>query len=807
MYYEDDPRLCMALGNGLHYFPDNRVWHVHGVIGVGGSAITYDVSQPDRPSRHYALKEYCPFSLAPFVIRNSDQLCVEEDFVEAWNNGRVDFLKDDEIQTRLPHSNEEGGQYFIYGIESFIANNTAYIVLDSIAGKPLTLKDTMATQKTATRREQKNAMKMLLSYLCDTCRGLEKLHKNGILHLDISDTNIMVSSGGAQITDFGSAFLMEKSEDSYMLPTDRVAKHQFTYTPGFSPIELFSAVDDSESLSICEATDTYSVCAVLYKYLYGSTYNPATDTIGEHTEKNTIKNAVFTPAFPCFDKLPGTETRMLIDLLKKGLGGVNGRYTAAELKEELEDILKTLKSNTYTWITGIAIGVCALSLVALLGSWLSVPTPKVIPNVDAFYSQNDTIELTLDIENATGAPITASCLNEITTSGFTANSIKFEPLAGTDPNIQSYKIYFQNIISEVDGEKSIELRSIYKNMLPGSPFGKWNKSVSVDFYYGPNIRCSISEPSVTKVNSGVGHNVDYTLTFDSPVDFEISIDTVGLHGFETEKTTSTSLGNNQVRLTFENVSGDVGDDKYFILYEKTAYADETHYLRQTKSPTFSIVEEEVTNAQIHVVYSVLQKDVRDGGFVILSPSVMNAPSYQNHTTPADVTLDGFDAEIKVSGEDIVLYNLQIPEDSDELCVSVKAGTIVSENGSQNEEIRKVINSAETTDTSIPTLNMALLSDNRQQSIEEGSTVIYKLFVADNDNVSFSAVDLFRYIKLVGFKGEVAYKKADRACYICVSNIRPDDSGEVPHIVIKEGIAIDDTGNKSHQIGSPAFKFK
>ncbi|OAY28465.1 mitogen-activated protein kinase kinase kinase 18 [Manihot esculenta] len=70
---------------------------------------------------------------------------------------------------------------------------------------------------------------MIRLYARDILRGLEYLHKNGLAHCDIKSQNVLISTEGAKIADFGCAKFVEKVDD---------AMSEFSGTPAFMAPEV-----------------------------------------------------------------------------------------------------------------------------------------------------------------------------------------------------------------------------------------------------------------------------------------------------------------------------------------------------------------------------------------------------------------------------------------------------------------------------------------------------------------------------------------------------------------------------------------
>lgn len=808
-----DPRFSKALKPGLWEFLDSKgekhTWNINSVIGFGGSSLTYLANIPPL-TKEFVLKEYFPFTLSENISRKGYSLYVSPDKANEWNNGLLHFQKEMKLQSALPlSSSDDGGDLFIYATDNFSANNTEYIVFDTDGS--MTLKDYYSAKHNDICKNRKDKIKTDNTYLKEllrnaitVCDALSILHNKNLLHLDISDTNILINkkSKKVKITDLASAveYSVEKIDYSGI---------HTSYTPSFSPIEQkLLYMKKGEKILLTPECDTYALCAVLYKCLFNTPFDPIINELDTFFEKKALD---FLPLIPLCPDLADTLKMKLIKVLKRGLGGKGKRYkTANELKHDLEDLLSSIeKDDEYFNKTKLILKVMVSLVLLFLGTmyfgfWAMSERPTIQAEIDSIYSENETIEfyLTLyDYQNGSQS-LTADCLDEIKTIGFDASKKSFELVDATDVS-SVCKIRLENISADAPGEKSISIGKVYKSY---TALGKWNKPIELEFYYGENITCKISAPSVTNVNSDSKHSVEYILEFYSPIDFEINLDTVGLCGFSSEKIVSKNLGNNTISLTFENIAGKPGNDKYFVLYESTAKGDEIHYSKRTKSPSFSIVEEEVNNSIIHVVYSILDRKLEENGYVILSPCIMNATEYNYNVAADDIKTVGFSADIKICDEDIILYNLKSDDFTKEMYININSGCIVAKNGSTNNSLSCEITHPEWEDTVIPTLGMVRITD--EKIYHENSCVLYKLFISDESDFVLFNGNTEDYIELVGFEADVLITKKHNFCYINLENIKViDDTKDTFYIKIKEGIAIDESGNLSRKITSPQFKIE
>ena len=120
----------------------------------------------------------------------------------------------------------------------------------------------------------------------EVLRGLEHIHKKGIVHRDISPQNIMVShSGEVKITDFGIARGKHCSRDT----TVGTLKGKFSY---MSPEQAMGEAIDARS-------DIYSLGLVLYELL---TQEKMFDDDGDMKLLSMVQRANFLPTW--MDKVP-----------------------------------------------------------------------------------------------------------------------------------------------------------------------------------------------------------------------------------------------------------------------------------------------------------------------------------------------------------------------------------------------------------------------------------------------------------------------------------------------------------------------
>ncbi len=251
---KDDARYCPQCGksprllNPPHHLSAGTVlfgkYLVGNAIGEGGFGITY-VGYDEKLDLKVAIKEFFP---SGFANRNNT---VSNNVVlnysrqgEYFSNGKENFLR--EAQSLAKFSNERG---VVDVREFFTENNTAYIVMEYLDGVNLSK---YISKHGVFPSEQ------ICRLMLPVIRSLEKIHKEGIIHRDISPDNIVyLSGGGMKLTDFGSAryFSLNKT-----ISLSVVLK------PGYAPHEQYGRKSNQGPW-----TDVYALCATLYKCMTGIT--------------------------------------------------------------------------------------------------------------------------------------------------------------------------------------------------------------------------------------------------------------------------------------------------------------------------------------------------------------------------------------------------------------------------------------------------------------------------------------------------------------------------------------------------------
>lgn len=266
---EDEEDICPHCGYDPYHDSDTHLleegtllnngrYQIGAVIGSGGFGITYAAwdRKFDQP---VAIKEYYSRNLCERNTTEDDTVTVNPDSEYIYQKGLDRFIREAKILNTL-----ENVKNVVPVIEWFEANNTAYIVMKYIRG--ITLEEYV----------QKNNIQpqKLIAMMREIIDSLILIHQQGILHRDISPTNIMVQEDGTMILiDFGAAAL----EDQISQGKGKTA----IFNRRYAPPEQYD-----ESGMQGPWTDVYALSATIYHMICNE---PPLESIAR-TGKDTLKS-------------------------------------------------------------------------------------------------------------------------------------------------------------------------------------------------------------------------------------------------------------------------------------------------------------------------------------------------------------------------------------------------------------------------------------------------------------------------------------------------------------------------------------
>ena len=239
--------------NASHQLPAGTVlreqYLVGKVLGQGGFGITYlgwDLYL-DIP---VAIKEYFPSGLVMRENTLSDEVAsLSGDAGARFANNKERFFREAKMLARFSQMPQ-----IVQVKNFFLANNTAYIVMEYVEG--ITLKQHVKNVGGKLNPEE------TFSLLKPVMQALEKVHKSGLVHRDISPDNIMLMpDGGAKLLDFGAV----RDVGAAVAGQGLTSSTEAILKPGYAPIEQYQ-----KRGSLGPWTDVYALCGTIYFCLTGN---------------------------------------------------------------------------------------------------------------------------------------------------------------------------------------------------------------------------------------------------------------------------------------------------------------------------------------------------------------------------------------------------------------------------------------------------------------------------------------------------------------------------------------------------------
>ena len=298
-------RICPACGrpmqctNGTHQLPIgtflNKRYLVGCAIGGGGFGITY-VGYDTLLNIKVAIKEYYP-SGAANRSSTAKVYPISGGNGSSFETGKERFLNEAAILSSFI-----GDSGIVTLRDFFEANGTAYIIMEFLEGQDL--------------REYLDGHGALsfdeaLELVTPAIKALERIHAKGIIHGDISPSNIMrLNSGEIKILDFGTA-RNQGSDENY--------NSSMMLKPGYAPEEQFRQQGE-----LGPWTDVYAISATIYKLITNVTPENSTDRF--------FKDTLVPPAKLGAKISPAQEAALL-----KGMA-VNAKERTRTMGELLESL-------------------------------------------------------------------------------------------------------------------------------------------------------------------------------------------------------------------------------------------------------------------------------------------------------------------------------------------------------------------------------------------------------------------------------------------------------------------------------------
>jgi serine/threonine protein kinase len=211
-------------------------------LGQGGFGITY-LAWDMTLNIKLAIKEYLPQQLATRSAGQNTVTIYKSTLADEFRYGLNRFLEEARTLARFAeHPN------IVTVRDYFEANDTAYMVMNYIAG--LTFEQYLVSK--GGRISLKQAIKIIMPIL----DVLKEVHKEEIMHRDISPDNILIDNSGRVILiDFGAARQELK---------DKSKSLSVVLKAGYAPLEQYSSKGEQGPWS-----DIYAVAATIYRAITG----------------------------------------------------------------------------------------------------------------------------------------------------------------------------------------------------------------------------------------------------------------------------------------------------------------------------------------------------------------------------------------------------------------------------------------------------------------------------------------------------------------------------------------------------------
>lgn len=279
------------------------------VLGFGGFGITYK-AWDKKLETVVAIKEYYPTKLVNRIPDSSKIVILNGNTNKVFKHGLQTFLN--EAKNMCKFSTHK---YVVNVFDYFEENNTAYIVMEFLDG--CELKDYMHDHS------NKISVERSLEIIEAVCHGLSDVHKQKIIHRDISPDNIYIcKNGDIKLLDFGAArFSAEEKEQDYSV----------IIKPGFAPPEQYEKVSSQGPW-----TDIYAVGATLYYMLTGQ--KPEESTNRRISDKllapNSLNSEVPENISNSVMKAMALDRHMRFDSVDDFLKAIEGKKKVRSVKAE-----------------------------------------------------------------------------------------------------------------------------------------------------------------------------------------------------------------------------------------------------------------------------------------------------------------------------------------------------------------------------------------------------------------------------------------------------------------------------------------
>ena len=445
------------------------------VLGEGGFGITY-IGIDLNLQLKVAIKEYFPALLASRSINQATDYrlhVIGGKKAESFQKGLKDYAK--EANRLVSFSSLPG----IVSVNNFFyENGTAYLVMDYIEG--ITLKEYLK------KNNEMLGWKETLELMHPVIISLQQIHREGIIHRDISPDNIMMSRNGEMILiDFGAARRVDHEQQ----------KNTVILKKAYAPLEQYQTDGNQGTWS-----DVYSMCSVIYRMISGQKVPDALSVASGDATIIPLKVLISNvPAFLSNTLSRGLETEVSMRI--RDMEQLEGYlYKSVKIKRRIEVR---------------AIGYTALACIVVLLAGFFFMNPRVSEGeIEQDYTWEELESTKEEVEQQNNV-IEEGIVDEVTDTVVSYEAMEDTPVSYFEYEDTERGIAITNVdyaVAEVvvpgsiDGKPVVELRGmspnatsvVIKNGVEKIADGTFSNCVYLESIYLPD--------SITTIENGAFEN-------------------------------------------------------------------------------------------------------------------------------------------------------------------------------------------------------------------------------------------------------------------------------------------------------------
>lgn len=218
-----------------------------GALGEGGFGITYR-GYDLKTNRMVAIKEFYPVGKA--TRSGKTAILPSQQYEDYFRQEREKFINEARVLARFRDE-----AHIVRVWDFFRENNTAYTVMEYLEGADLSA---------WLRENGPQPFEVVFRMLEPVMQALATVHSQGLIHRDISPSNLMLlEDGSVKLLDFGTTRVQSVGGERSL---------SVLLKPGFAPEEQYRRRGKQGPW-----TDVYALCATIYSLITGFSPEPSAD--------------------------------------------------------------------------------------------------------------------------------------------------------------------------------------------------------------------------------------------------------------------------------------------------------------------------------------------------------------------------------------------------------------------------------------------------------------------------------------------------------------------------------------------------